>query len=127
MGAKWGNILKSNSNGTYYAVSIPNVSRDNAGYVDFEKMIGLEGIAMVNVVRNPDEAIVTRRKELQTRITHNDGGSWASLNPPLKDSRGQAYKCSETVCSCLFSRYEQKLTTTWVEMRSPYPRLHRTV
>jgi hypothetical protein len=33
----------------------------------------LEGIALINVVANPDEAGITGSKLLQTRITHNDG------------------------------------------------------
>ena len=69
-----GAILKSNSNGTYFGISIENVNRDTRGYVDFEKMIGLDGIALINVVVNPDEATVTGVKALQSRITHNDGG-----------------------------------------------------
>ena len=69
----WGNILKSNSNGTYFGLSIENVNRNSGGYVDFEKFEGLDGIAMVNVVSNPAEAAITGRKLLQTRITHNDG------------------------------------------------------
>jgi len=71
--APWGNILKSNSNGTYFGVSIESVNRNDAGYVDFEKFQGLDGIAMVNVVANRAEAALTGRKALQTRITHNDG------------------------------------------------------
>jgi hypothetical protein len=73
----WGNILKSNSNGTYFCVSVEHVNRNERGYVDFEKMIGLDGIALINVVSNPDEAVVSRRKTLQTRITHNDG--WCAI------------------------------------------------
>jgi len=69
----WGNILKSNSNGTYFGVSIENVNRNFGGYVDFEKFVGLDGIAMVNIVANPAEAALTGRKALQTKITHNDG------------------------------------------------------
>lgn len=69
----WGNILKSNSNGTYFGMSAENVNRDDRGYVDFEKMIGLDGIALINVVENPSEATVSGRKKLQSRITHNDG------------------------------------------------------
>ena len=69
----WGTILKSNSNGTYFGVSMENVNRDNRGYVDFEKMIGLDGIALINIVSNAEEATVSGRKKLQTRITHNDG------------------------------------------------------
>jgi hypothetical protein len=69
----WGTILKSNSNGTYFGVALEYANRDERGYVDFEKMIGLDGIALVNVVANPDEAAITGKKYLQTKITHNDG------------------------------------------------------
>ena len=72
-GLYWGNILKSNWNGTYYGLSIENVNRDDRGFVDFEKMIGLDGIALINVVSNPHDAAVSGRKLLQSRITHNDG------------------------------------------------------
>ena len=56
-------------------MSIDYVNRDDRGFVDFEKMIGLDGIAIVNVVSNPSDAPLTGKKELQTRISHNDG-SW---------------------------------------------------
>ena len=49
------------------------VNRNDAGFVDFEKMIGLDGIALINIVSNPQEASLTGRKELQSRITHNVG------------------------------------------------------
>jgi hypothetical protein len=72
-GSEWGSLFKSNSNGTYYALSLEYANRNEKGYVDFEKMIGLDGIAIMNVVSNPDEAALTGNKRLQTRITHNDG------------------------------------------------------
>jgi hypothetical protein len=93
----WGDLLKSNWNGTYFGTSIKNVNRDHRGFVDFEKMIGLDGIAIINVVSNPEAAAVTGTKELQTRITHNDGGSWTSLNPPKEDSHRQQYDCRSAV------------------------------
>ena len=49
------------------------VNRDERGYVDFEKMIGLDGIAIINVVSNPGNATLTGKKELRTLISHNDG------------------------------------------------------
>jgi hypothetical protein len=93
----WGDLLKSNWNGTYFGSSMPNVNRDHRGYVDFEKMIGLDGIAIINVVSNPESAAVTGTKELQTRITHNDGGRWKRLIPPKQDSQGQPYECRSAV------------------------------
>ena len=49
------------------------VNRDDRGYVDFEKMIGLDGIVIVNAVSNPSDAVLSKKKELQTFISHNDG------------------------------------------------------
>lgn len=76
----WGNLLKSNWNGTYYGLSIDNVNRDDRGYVDFEKMIGLDGIVLINIVSNPADAANSGRKLLQSRITHNDGESCNSAS-----------------------------------------------
>ncbi|EIM80281.1 Oligoxyloglucan reducing end-specific cellobiohydrolase [Stereum hirsutum FP-91666 SS1] len=104
----WGNILKSNWNGTYYGLSIENVNRDERGYVDFEKMIGLDGIALINVVGNPGDAAVTGAKKLQTRITHNDGGSWKALIPPKVDSMGSRYSCSTANCALHVHGYTER-------------------
>lgn len=49
------------------------VNRDERGYVDFEKMIGLDGIAIINIVSNPGNATLSGKKELRTLISHNDG------------------------------------------------------
>jgi Sortilin, neurotensin receptor 3, len=48
-------------------------------------------------VSNPEAAAVTGTKELQTRITHNDGGKWKQLIPPKQDSQGQPYECRSAV------------------------------
>ena len=58
----WGVIMKSNGNGTYFGISLDLANRNERGYVDFEKMIGLDGIALVNVVANPLEAAMTGNK-----------------------------------------------------------------
>ncbi|KAJ9098981.1 hypothetical protein QFC20_005799 [Naganishia adeliensis] len=97
-GAEWGSIFKSNSNGTYYSLAVEHVNRDIRGYTDFEKMIGLDGIALINVVANPDAAGVSGNKKLKTLITHNDGATWKPMSPPAKDSLGQEYECTATSC-----------------------------
>ncbi|KAL2018889.1 hypothetical protein VTK56DRAFT_314 [Thermocarpiscus australiensis] len=84
----YGTIIKSNSNGTSYVVSVRNVNCDDNFYVDFEKMLGLEGVALVNVVANPDEK-GSAPKKLQTKITHNDGALWAYLPTPAHDDFGK--------------------------------------
>ncbi|WFD44584.1 vacuolar protein sorting/targeting protein PEP1 [Malassezia psittaci] len=96
---EWGELVKSNSNGTYYTLSLPNVNRDAFGYVDFEKMQGIDGIALVNVVGNPQDAALTGQKQLQTRISHNDGGHWTDLTPPAVDALGNAYACNQVGCN----------------------------
>ncbi|GAA5963481.1 hypothetical protein JCM3765_006251 [Sporobolomyces pararoseus] len=108
MGSEWGTLFKSNSNGTYYSPSLEFVNRNNKGFVDFEKMIGLDGIAVLNLVSNPQEASLSSNKKLQSRITHNDGGRWKPLNPPLKDSLGRNYDCSSTGCSLHIHGYTER-------------------
>ncbi|CAE6471894.1 hypothetical protein ACGC1H_003813 [Rhizoctonia solani] len=107
-GAEWGNVLKSNSNGTYYGLSLEAVNRNERGYVDFEKMVGLDGIAVMNIVSNTKDVEHTGKKKLQTRISHNDGGSWKSLAPPPKDSLGQNYDCSGTNCALHIHGYTER-------------------
>ncbi|KDQ06635.1 hypothetical protein BOTBODRAFT_181398 [Botryobasidium botryosum FD-172 SS1] len=107
-GAEWGSLLKSNSNGTFYGVSLDYANRDSRGYVDFEKMIGLDGIAVVNTVANPDEAALTGKKSLRTVITHNDGGTWKPLAPPSHDSLNEKYECSGAKCSLHLHGYTER-------------------
>lgn len=99
-GYEYGSIIKSNSNGTSYALSLNGVSRDDDGYVDFEKMYGLEGVAVVNVVYNFETAISDGKKLLKTMITHNDGAEWAYLQPPPSDLDGHNYECSGSLDKC---------------------------
>jgi hypothetical protein len=88
----YGSILKSNSNGTSYVLSISGVNANDEWLVDFEKMLGLEGVVLVNTVANQDSD--SEPKNLQTRISHNDGAEWAFLPPPQKDAEGKPYSCS---------------------------------
>lgn len=90
---EYGSIVKSNSNGTSYVLSLHNVNRNTQGYVDFEKMLGLEGVALVNVVDNIKAAEEGQAKKLKTMITHNDGAEWAPLKAPQTDSEGNNFDC----------------------------------
>ncbi|KIK03719.1 hypothetical protein K443DRAFT_676547 [Laccaria amethystina LaAM-08-1] len=104
----WGNILKSNSNGTYFGLALENVNRDDRGYIDFEKMIGLDGIALVNIVSNPTDATLSGHKQLQSRITHNDGSTGKPLTPPVVDSQGNKYPCEGTKCALHIHSYTER-------------------
>ncbi|KAI5466330.1 vacuolar protein sorting/targeting protein 10 [Mariannaea sp. PMI_226] len=93
-GHRHGSIIKSNSNGTTYVLSASHVNSDDIGYVDFEKVAGLEGLVLINAVANPDDK--SGKKKVQTKISHNDGSEWSYLAPPRKDSEGKSYKCSSS-------------------------------
>ncbi|KAF2187204.1 vacuolar protein sorting/targeting protein 10 [Zopfia rhizophila CBS 207.26] len=90
---EYGSIIKSNSNGTSYVLSINAVNRNAEGYVDFEKMQGIEGVALVNIVANKDDVDGGAKKKKKTKITHNDGADWELLQAPAKDSQGNAFSC----------------------------------
>ncbi|GAP90511.1 putative vacuolar protein sorting targeting protein pep1 [Rosellinia necatrix] len=107
----YGSILKSNSNGTSYVLSISSVNAGDGWYVDFEKMLGLEGVALVNTVANQDSD--SEPKNLQTRISHNDGAQWSFLPPPQKDVEGKPYSCSsrhgDTICALHLHGYTERV------------------
>ncbi|WEW58561.1 vacuolar protein sorting/targeting protein PEP1 [Emydomyces testavorans] len=91
---QYGSIIKSNSNGTSYVLSLSGVNRNNADYVDFEKMQGLEGVALVNIISNIDDVNKGAAKKLRSMITHNDGAEWAYIPAPANDVEGRSYGCS---------------------------------
>ncbi|KAI6854545.1 Oligoxyloglucan reducing end-specific cellobiohydrolase [Hortaea werneckii] len=100
MDSEYGSIVKSNSNGTSYVLSVGEVNRNSPGYVDFEKMQGLEGVAVVNRVANPREADNGKMKKLKTYITHNDGADWALIPKPEKNVNGKNFKCKGGIEKC---------------------------
>ncbi|KAK7453954.1 vacuolar protein sorting/targeting protein PEP1 [Stygiomarasmius scandens] len=95
----WGSALKSDSRGSNVVTIAENVNRDGEGVPDFERMVGLEGTAFMNVVSNPREAVLTGIKSLQTKISHDDGSTWKYLEPPRLDSLGNSYGCSGVSCN----------------------------
>ncbi|KAI1094786.1 Oligoxyloglucan reducing end-specific cellobiohydrolase [Rostrohypoxylon terebratum] len=88
----YGSILKSNSNGTSYVLSIAGVNCNSDYFVDFEKMLGLEGVVLVNTVENKGSD--SEPKKLTTRISHNDGAEWGFLPPPERDIDNKEFSCS---------------------------------
>ncbi|KAG7803237.1 hypothetical protein KL944_001190 [Ogataea haglerorum] len=99
-GTEYGTILKSNSNGTEYVSVLESANRDEGGYVDFEKITGLEGLIVANVVANPDDARKGARKRIRSVITHNDGAQWAPLQPPVVDSENQRLCSGQSLEQC---------------------------
>ena len=106
--SEYGSIIKSNSNGTSYVLSINGVNRNTVGYVDFEKMLGLEGVAVANVVDNLEDVTGGKTKKLRTMITHNDGAEWGIIHAPRTDDDGKAWKCSGDRCSLHLHSYTER-------------------
>lgn len=109
-GFEWGSILKSNSNGTNFVKVLDLVNRDNHGYVDYERLKGLEGVSISNIIINPDDILRGASKRIKTVITYNDGGEWFFLTPPQKDSNGNRY-CSGSLekCSLNLHGYSERI------------------
>jgi photosystem II stability/assembly factor-like uncharacterized protein len=108
---EYGTILKSNSNGTSYVLSIHHINRNERSYVDFEKMQGLEGVAIVNQVANVESVDGGAPKQLRTLITHNDGADWAYLPRPKTDLDGKAWDCEskgDDKCSLHLHGYTER-------------------
>jgi hypothetical protein len=89
-----GTLFISNSNGTFFVETLKDTNRNGMGYVDYERIYGVEGIGMSNIVINAKE-VETRgaSKQLRTMMTFNDGSSWTTLRPPREDISGQKISC----------------------------------
>jgi hypothetical protein len=95
IGAEHGTIFKSNWNGTFYHKVIETVNQNRNGYVDFEKIAGLNGTMIVNQIKNPDELPKGSAKKLISLMSYDDGETWKRLPAPLKDSNGKFYRCEK--------------------------------
>lgn len=98
-----GTLFSSDSEGTNYVKSLEHTNRNIAGIVDFEKLEGIEGVALANIISNVEEVDArTAGKRLQTKITLDDGASWQFLQAPSVDHKGKNVKCDtdhSSVCS----------------------------
>ena len=94
-GSEYGTIVKSNWNGTYYHNAIEGVNQNRLGYVDFEKVEGLNGTMIVNQIRNIADVRLGQNKQLVSRMSFDDGLTWNFLSPPKFDSRKREYPCRQ--------------------------------
>lgn len=90
-GREAGAILKSNSNGTSYILSLSDVNRGPNGYVDYDRVKSMEGVIFANIIGNKGSSDI---KRLKTVASFNDGSQWSLLAPPALDSEGKRYECS---------------------------------
>ncbi|KAJ2761120.1 vacuolar protein sorting/targeting protein PEP1, partial [Coemansia nantahalensis] len=89
-----GSLFRSNSNGTYYTLSLEHTHRSREGLVDVERVHGVEGVLVANQVANWDHILASRLPELRTRISFDDGARWRFLQPPDRAPDGRRYGCS---------------------------------
>jgi Sortilin, neurotensin receptor 3,/Sortilin, neurotensin receptor 3, C-terminal len=85
-----GTLFTSNSNGSYFVRSLEYTNRNNNGIVDFEQVQNIEGIILANIVTNHEDVKANPRtaiKVVQSRISFDDGHSWA----PLRLTTGDNY------------------------------------
>ncbi|SCU83504.1 LAME_0C05402g1_1 [Lachancea meyersii CBS 8951] len=110
---EFGALMKSNSNGTSFVTLERAVSRGPRGFVDFEKVEGLEGIIMINTVSNAEElkSGADDSKLMKSKISFNDGADWTYLQPPNRDSEGKKYDCNpkdKASCSLNLHGYTER-------------------
>lgn len=89
-----GTLFVSNSNGTYFVESLKDTNRNDYGFVDYERIYGIEGIGLSNVVANAqDVESKGREKKLKTFITFDDGSNWLPIQAPSQDVDGKFFSC----------------------------------
>lgn len=92
--AQIGTLFVSSSEGKYFVESLQDTNRNLQGIVDFEQLNGLEGIGIANVVKNRERVVSAGdHKQLQSRITYDDGSSWSPIRAPKKNLNGDDWDC----------------------------------
>ena len=80
-----GSLFYSNTNGSYFLQSLSNTYRHSDGFVEYERIAGLEGFLIVNTIENPTEVMYSGADaKIVTRISIDDGmcffmTDWATL------------------------------------------------
>jgi hypothetical protein len=84
-----GSLFTSNSNGTYFTRGLEHTNRSPQSMVDFEKIEGIQGILMANIVENYKEveASANAPKKVVSRISFDDGkmNTWKPLKAGDED------------------------------------------
>lgn len=79
-----GTLFMSNSNGTFFVESLKDTNRNEMGFVDYEKLYGVDGVGMANIVANAKDVEGRMQpKQLKTMITFDDGVLLFHLSCPL--------------------------------------------
>lgn len=100
-------LIRSNSNGTYFTLTLKNVVRDPvSSLLDYERIMSLEGIALANVIVNAEEfERGTSNLRVRTKITFNDGANWQWIKPPNVDNEGKPFGCTSDSSVIIFTSF----------------------
>ncbi|KAG0326544.1 vacuolar protein sorting/targeting protein PEP1, partial [Podila humilis] len=103
---KFGNLFTSDSNGTYFSLSKKFLNQGNEGTVDFEKMQGVDGVALMNEVMNPNEVLQRSAKEIRSMATFDNGHTWETLSAPQTNLDGKPFPgCLNIKCTLHLHNY----------------------
>ncbi|KAJ3357163.1 vacuolar protein sorting/targeting protein PEP1 [Kappamyces sp. JEL0680] len=92
-GSEFGTLVKSNWNGLSYHKALDFVNQNRQGYVDFEKVEGINGTIVLNQISNTEELPRGKSKRLVTKMSYDDGETWSFLKAPTLDSGKKPYVC----------------------------------
>jgi len=94
--ASVGTLFVSNLNGMFFVESLRDTNRNSLGYVDFEELVGVEGVGIANIISNA-EYVQHRavQKKLRSLITYDDGRSWSPIPSPATDIDRQPFNCPD--------------------------------
>lgn len=87
-------LFVSNSNGTFFVETLEDTNRNEFGIIDLQRIPGVDGIGLANVVANAAE--VEWRgdpKIIKSLITFDDGRSWSLIQAPRYDTNGARVGC----------------------------------
>ncbi|KAJ3370323.1 vacuolar protein sorting/targeting protein PEP1 [Allomyces arbusculus] len=112
--AAFGRLFKSNLNGTLLTMVHDDTNRNTRGFVDFERIQGIQGLAVLNTVVNKNAVVRgAEPKKVVTVMTYDDTQSWTPLTPPMYDSRGQRTDCTPGQQGCFLHLH------SYTERRDP--------
>ena len=94
----FGTLFASNSEGNDFKRLLEFTNRNEIGFVDFGKMPGLDGILLANVVQNPAAVRRGDEKQLQTRVSFDNGNTWRLLRAPASNVANETYDCQPPSC-----------------------------
>jgi hypothetical protein len=73
MGSEYGTIVKSNWDGSVFSKVLESVNQNHLGFVDFEKIEGLNGTMMANQISNLKNVFRGEPKKIISKISFDDG------------------------------------------------------